>query len=228
MVEMAALGLPDAMAKFAPVIAKAGAPEQTMFRQKLIEGAKLGREELVKALSPETVSDVTDAVDGEMADLLGTWSKVQASVYRQAVEIAALTMAREGQASAAARAAAGALTNAYEVHDGYRVPTAYDGGRVAVGLEAIQQRIARYDLDPGGSRFAPTTTAQQRKADMVAEIKRGATWQTLADDSGVVLIEPDGFPAMVKKNGRSVPLVITWEAALAERPPRYTRGGAVY
>lgn len=182
-------------------------------------GAKLGRvvaAENVAGQKPLDKNDklaLTAAVTSQLAPYLaqvkampGEDQLYQARIDRTVLVAHGLMVNQGMSVGAAAKAAAGDLTLGYQDMGTFRVPSAVvhsGGGDVSVGAAHVLQALTA----DGGKGLLPTPN--DGTGLTAAKVQQAASWRTLPDQTGLVLMFPktDGtYTPVLDRFGRSVQL----------------------
>lgn len=220
--DLSQAGLPD----FTIVLGAADRSDQAQFRQALIEANRMGKSQLENLIPTSARTQLSQQVDLELDEFIRTLPPRQAALYRNAIEqVASFNAAKGKDVEQAAHEAARDILKNYSIHDGYRVPVAFDGEKVAAGLEQIKGNLDKYNILVPGSNNPNLHETYRKEQTLVALAARGR-WLTNEDESGVYLAYPNGVPVQIvsSKSGRPRILEIKFTEAQGLPPSRSSIG----
>ncbi|WP_027859252.1 hypothetical protein [Marinobacterium jannaschii] len=178
----------------------------------LSEALKVGKKEYAGILDKDQIRTIEETVKDELIEFqeasLGMLGQEQ--VYNQFVDASALLamkLAAEGEdPSRAAEIATGATINdRYTYVGSYRIPSHLNAYGIEQGVQSAIENAAELDLK------IPDSLHVANRED-AAELYRGpiaVEARTLNDDSGILLVDPDGKGAVLLADGS--PAVFSWE-----------------
>lgn len=181
---------------------------------RLAEALRVPMDDLEKGIAESDVSDIRDDVGEALADfrvVLSSYpgSEKLFSAAHDSVQRLALAYAREGTdpGDAVDRAYGEVIGSRYEFFGTYLVPVEYDPDAVSSGAKAVKDNLAKladhFDV-PGDIQG---TSEESRRADFVSTVVSGGYWITTPDQSGLTLLNPNGWAVTV--GGK--PFAMTWE-----------------
>lgn len=209
--ELVKAGLPPEAQVFASFDGEA----QTTLRINLAAALKTGEKDLRGALPSDSVKTVENGVADRLAPLLATLPAEKANTYEHAALLAAFNFARNGDADGAVKQATDAMLANWTFHGTYRVPVAFDGAAVDMGLHQLVSKLTPADVDPGDSLYDPTLSDQFRREQTLAAVQRDPVFVTNRDETGVVLLDSNLQPV----TSRGKPIVFRFADAVKAKPP---------
>lgn len=196
------------------------------------EAFKVPEKASADLLGSKKVADIDKAVRDQVLPMVGTITDAtngpqMAATYQGAVEKVARLLAVRGAdiETAAKRAADIVFYDHWEVVDQLRVPKVKGQPIVpASAVRAVQAQVIdalpKMDLVPGAIEQGMTEAAA--KDALVRHVRSFGKWITTADEKGMMLTNPNGYPVMVKTpDGRRLePVIVPFDSVLAAEGQR--------
>jgi hypothetical protein len=186
---------------------------------RLAEVARVPMDELKKGLAESEVTDVREGVDEALAEFRVVTQQYaggekQFGVAYTSVQKLALSYVRDGvdPSDAVERAYNDVIGSRYSFHGTFFVPTEQDPDAVAVGADAVRERIGEWAEGLDVPTDIQGVSDEARRAAYVSTLAAGGYWITSPEQDGLMLLDPTGTAVTV--GGK--PVMLTWDQLKAD------------
>jgi hypothetical protein len=192
-----------------------GRPEMKFMAEDLLRAGAQKPEDM--KLPEGAKKNVIRQVDRSLAPLRATVSDQTYRAYANALEQLGLYQSAKTGNDASGSIddmAKKMILDSYEFKDTYRIPKTVSAPAVERAASTTMRELDALPIVPPGS------TIPLQKGDIrdryLSNLKANAAWVNEGDDSGIRLVDEHGRTVMVERNGKVVPLSMSWSEAEAK------------